>query len=855
MESDKLLDVFVGVRPDDTMIKATEDALKATAENIRKMFGDMNSTAVADARSAANQINAIAQQAAQRSAAAAAAAAPGGGGAGGGGGGSGSRSAGANGPNVSAFEAAKRLAEDLNEQITVMKSAISTIGVDRLTGEFRQMEAFIDRIAVVIDRQRKDGDILGITSTSQRLRELEQQLRAFQTRAVLAGDARQDFNVLVGESNKAIQEERIRNKLATSLIRGLPSGETRTQIVGLSAEVQKAEREVKRLQKAFDGTAESVERLKTATVIFKESAAALGEAQDTARQQGASFNTLTNNAYQLGQAIEDAAVGFSLNGFAGAVRGAANNVAFLLNDMSKIPAVQKQVASLFGVTETTAKNLVPLVAGIGSALAITVLPPMIEWLESLNDIEQKFIDIKNSVNAITKDRGTEDAINRTTESLRDFARNAESVTEISKKILSIRSEIVTLQEEITGSVRAFGQQDVFQGFTKGIDEFRAKLDSVTETLSKQNQVFNDFAKIQGPLGGDPSQIERGFAELNAITSDVTGLQNSIRSVSQAIAQVRAEGDQGIVSTDSLREATKSLRELQEFVTKAADPTSELFDTLDLGDGVAEKLSENVDTLTGAIEDLTNKSREAERAQQDMADAIIFSQNAVRRLVDDSQLELEALQGLVPESATFLRQIERASEASKRLQESIRGIADRGFLAKDLADRAIANEQEATSLQNRIALTERLNSIKEKLTASEERISSLNERQAKDQRSQLTTLEQIAQSVQSNALSVFAREEAERKKLDESLKNEVLERQKLIDQMRVLNEAYANESNPAVMQRLSRIPANRYPVDAPGFSKDRDFARAWLEPLLRDVIAKQSDTAKEVREKDMSPRAQ
>src|SRR5687768_7488338 len=35
------------------------------------------------------------------------------------------------------------------------------------------------------------------------------------------------------------------------------------------------------------------------------------------------FGNLSNNAYQLGQAFEDAAVGYQLNGISGAVRGAA----------------------------------------------------------------------------------------------------------------------------------------------------------------------------------------------------------------------------------------------------------------------------------------------------------------------------------------------------------------------------------------------------------------------------------------------------------------------------------------------------------------------------------------------------
>jgi hypothetical protein len=39
----------------------------------------------------------------------------------------------------------------------------------------------------------------------------------------------------------------------------------------------------------------------------------------------------------------------------------------------------------------------PFVAGIGSALAITVVPAMIEWLATLDDVEIKLLDIQDRI--------------------------------------------------------------------------------------------------------------------------------------------------------------------------------------------------------------------------------------------------------------------------------------------------------------------------------------------------------------------------------------------------------------------------------------------------------------------------
>lgn len=820
MSTDRLLDVFIGVAPQPGMIEATQEAIKTAVTNIKQMFGEIPSQANAAAN---NATRALANA---------------------GGGAASARGSRNQTGLVPEFEAAKRLAQDLQQELQVVARVIRSTGAEDLTNSLQQMTDFLRRIQTNISRQRADQDVLGVRTSLDLLEDFRQQLAQLQTQSKITLDVRGQFDTAAAEARQAINDERIRNRLAESLVRGTPSGDIRKQLLEARAILQALEQEVKDLSVAFDGTEDSVTRLRASTAAFRDATQGLAEIQTQAKAAGPSFNSLTNNAYQLGQAIEDFSVGYTLNGFAGGVRGAANNVAFLLNNLVQADFVQGKINEKW-------KNALPILSGIGSAVLVTIVPALAEWLESLNDIEQEFKNIENSVNAITADRGIEDSINRSTEAVREFARNAGSVSEISQKILSIRSDVVTLQEEIVGSVRALAGQEVFQDFTKGIDEFQKKLDAVKTSLSGQRAL----------AGNEVPELLRGFIPQQSALDDLTvnripevqGLQDAIGRVSKALKDVREQGATGVISTDALREATNSLRDLGEFAAQAKDPSTKLAESLELADGVAESLEKNVGTLAGAIDDLTAKSREAERAQQDMADAIIFSQNAVRRLVEDSRLELEVLQGRVPETATFIRQLQRASEASKRLQDSIAELARKELLPQGLADRAIANQQEATSLENRIALTERLNSIKEKLTASEERISSLNERQLNDQKSQLTTLEQFTQSLQSNALSVFSREEAERKKLDESLKNEVLERQKLIDSINRLNQAYDAAGNP---ERLARIDmrADRFSVEPIGAFKGQDYAKAWMEPILRQMVIEQNKTTKAVEIKDTTPRA-
>ena len=55
--------------------------------------------------------------------------------------------------------------------------------------------------------------------------------------------------------------------------------------------------------------------------------------REASKGSGAGFGSFTNNVYQAGQALEDFSVGFQLNGLQGGIRGAANNVAFLADQL------------------------------------------------------------------------------------------------------------------------------------------------------------------------------------------------------------------------------------------------------------------------------------------------------------------------------------------------------------------------------------------------------------------------------------------------------------------------------------------------------------------------------------------
>jgi hypothetical protein len=65
--------------------------------------------------------------------------------------------------------------------------------------------------------------------------------------------------------------------------------------------------------------------------------------QEAEKKGGAGYGSFTNNMFQVGQAIEDFNIGFQLNGMLGGLRGASNNVAYLLSQLEGTTGILAQL--------------------------------------------------------------------------------------------------------------------------------------------------------------------------------------------------------------------------------------------------------------------------------------------------------------------------------------------------------------------------------------------------------------------------------------------------------------------------------------------------------------------------------
>jgi hypothetical protein len=104
--------------------------------------------------------------------------------------------------------------------------------------------------------------------------------------------------------------------------------------------------------------------------------ARIREAVQSASQQSAGLN---NVIFQGAQAIEDFGVGFQLGGLQGGIRGAANNIGFILNQLSQ----QGKISPFVGAFTT-----------IGLTIGSTIIPAIMEWTGLQQELD-KLIEDQN----------------------------------------------------------------------------------------------------------------------------------------------------------------------------------------------------------------------------------------------------------------------------------------------------------------------------------------------------------------------------------------------------------------------------------------------------------------------------
>ncbi len=717
---ESLLDVFVNIRPDPNF----QDIIRTSANEAIAEYARIFSTAsIPSPRLGPPNVS--------------------GGGSGGGGGGSsggGGTGGGGRGGLAQEYRDAARALEDLQRNLRTVSRESSLSGIVQFDDEVKRLQDQLSDLVLNVRRQTQDRDLLGIQASLQYVEPLRQEiLRVFQD-VSNQRPLKEQFDLEVGRGREAISEGRITNRLEASLVRGLPSAEIRRSIAIVRSEIELAEADVRRLSAAFNGTQESVENLSNATQNLAVRNQELKEVYQQAQQVSQSMNTLSNNAYQLGQAFEDFAVGFSLNGIAGGIRGSANNVAFILNDLSRMPALQSLIGQRFA-------NMLPLVAAVGSALAITVLPSLIEWLESLNDIESKFEDISGLVSAEFSNvkfdvglRGGE----------RDFARSIERAKEL-RDVLQQLGDVAEKSGDKTQDL-----QKLFSGLddTDALSNTLNQLREANSLLDGRRQILENLrdrsrASAESGIALTPEAAEAQLlakARFEQSTNQLKVLAPQLESVRNLYDELRVARENGLTGKSDPEQLSRTVK-LFEDVKKSIEAT---FKDLDLADEeAAGKFTETLNSVQSVINELSQASQEIESFSNQLINGLTSAQAKIDEFTDTQEVIRRTIAGTANDQTLFTLEVQRSAQQFQTLIEKIReaklALAPTEDL-RGLVNKEADSAREALRIETETELLLRQKDVRDEI----EKISEKKDKASG--KSALTNFEQFAQNLQKNVLS-------------------------------------------------------------------------------------------------------
>ena len=547
---------------------------------------------------------------------------------------------------------------------------------------------------------------------------------------------KQQFDEAAAYAKDEIARARIQNKLESSLLRGLPSAELRREIALVNAQLEEAIYNVNRLSQGFDGSKESVERLNLATDTFKEVNVNLSEVRNRASQTTNSMNTLTNNAYQLGQAFEDAAVGYSLNGLSGAFRGASNNINFLINDVLRLESVQERLGKGLASKVTVG-------AAVATAITTLVLPSLIEWLASLDDIELKLIDIQDRIKQTAKDSDFSSGLRASNDQLLETLREAGSVRDILEEIKRIQFESSQGSKKVSESFGDLTKSGDIKDTLTNLNLLSRATDDYFKETERRSLERKRFVQSEGPLGQSvtvqvdipASEVATRIKEFEAAKEFRKNIREARNDLLRANIEVSSGSDK---QAEAIEKANTSYKKLKETI-KELEAANAFGGSKDV-----EKAKEQVEAFRVELEKISDLSAEINNKTGVQLPAAL---QAVVKQSENLAFSLEVARanakGIVDDEAVMLEKMQRSNNEFRQLLDQQLIIAQASGASPDAINAA---NRAATISQYKMQEVEILNEIKKR----QEEIEKVEDRRAG--KAKFTNFDQFAKDLQVNVLS-------------------------------------------------------------------------------------------------------
>lgn len=850
-DNEELLDIFVGVRPSPNFLSDVDKLVDEATKRIISKFGSIT---VPSPRFGPPNV--------------------GGGGSGrGGGGGSGGpqygpprppnvppvnppappggRGGGGTAPGANpnqAFLDAIRSAEDLQRKTDRVFDTINQKTQPQLANQFELAKNELEDILVLLRRSSQDRDPLRLQEGLDRLRQVRSRFQGAQGESLIGQTGGSSQRAQLVEELRELermnrQKDQIRSTLAQSALQGLPFAE-KMDLRAVNSQIRTTQVELDGLIRGFNGTEQSLEQViqkflelnKVEDIstdlrdrLQQVYSRPLPDAFETLRNTraelemglkatGRSFNTLSNNAYQFGQAIEDFSVGYSLNGFAGGIRGAANNVAFLLNDMSRLESVQAKLGPQW------AKQL-PLIAGIGSALAITVLPPLIEWLASLDDIESKFDDISKKIDSEFSDvkfavglSSDERSFLRTIQYSSDLKAALESLRDVVDETSDENFDLQEIFQGLSGSENIAKASEDMKAYVKLIQQYREELNRDAERAEEVRQTVPYF--LQGFLP-EKSALDDIAEASRAPSRELSVVQDKVRLLIETTKQQLQLGSEGVFDSEKLKNAVSLFSDVSDSFEKIKKDG-------DLSDPAAiDRFAATLNSLRDAIKFFSESSDRIDSANRKIASGLDLARRKAEEFAQEQLLITKVIEGSANEEQLFGFDVTRTVNALAAGIEKVRvkalAASKQTGTNPDLINENADALREGLRIETINNILLRQKDIRKQIADAQDEINK------RDGESQLTTLDKISQDLIKAQFSV--RDES----IDENTRNLA----NLNEQMAILNETIRNINKGFIgaisseRDALMSLPIGAGP-SAMNLANMLDFAASAV--VMRDAVA-------------------
>jgi chromosome segregation ATPase len=387
-----------------------------------------------------------------------------------------------------------------------------------------------------------------------------------------------------------------------------------------------------------------------------------------------SFNSLNNNAYQFGQLIEDAAIGYELNGIAGALRGAGNNASFLLQTFIASRVEANQLSFKAGLILTT-------LSAVGVAAAMMIIPRMQEWLETLDDIDLKIKNIADKLRQEFADVRLRVDLQLDQEAEIRALAEVEDLVDGIEAILRRAQEQADLQLKITAVLNEQSVQDLF---TEATDATQQIADAAAQQIIALQARAQALASRAAAAGGRLPDFEQFLsADERDQIQQIEELQSAAEGFNQLRQQIFEDSKKGVIDPAAIEQARDALQTVIDSLEmlKGKLPEDE-----------AKQLEKN---LAAAKDEMARLNEDAQKLQ-----AIIDNDNrafealkeSVKSVSDELQFLNEVNQGLIGEDERVLFDIEKQkqqfAEAAQELI-NLRGATDEVINAlEDLAQKTM-----------------------------------------------------------------------------------------------------------------------------------------------------------------------